>query len=171
MKAHQTTVGKNDEWLTPPEILEVLGPFDLDPASPVTRLWPTAREHIALPADGLAVEWQGRVWLNPPFNRYQRPAWMEKMAEHGNGIMLIPAATETQAFDLHVWQRAQAVCFLKGRPHFRYVDGSKALFNCGTAIALVAYGARNAAILAAAKLGRTIMLNAKLTGSPGEASS
>lgn len=31
-----------DEWLTPPQLLKCLGPFDLDPCSPVDRPWPTA---------------------------------------------------------------------------------------------------------------------------------
>jgi len=159
MKQHQRTEGRNDEWLTPPEILNALGAFDLDPCAPAVRPWPTAHEHIALPLDGLAAEWKGRVWLNPPFNRYARPKWMRKMAEHGNGVMLVPAATETEAFDAHVWRRAAAVCFVKTRPHFHFVGGLRAPANCGTAIALVAYGEENAAALRAANLGKTLSLN------------
>ncbi len=99
------------------------------------------------------------MWLNPPFNRYNKAKWMRKMALHGNGIMLVPAATETPAFDSWVWSQASAVCFVKGRLHFHYVDGSRSKANCGTAIVLASYGADNAAILAASNLGRTIMLN------------
>lgn len=84
---------------------------------------------------------------------------MRKMADHGNGIMLIPAATETRAFDEFVWQRADAVCFVKGRPHFHYVDGGRASFNCGTAIVLVAYGQENVEILLNSGLGKTLRLN------------
>ena len=40
----EKTVGK-DEWLTPPEITTDLGPFDLDPCSPIKRPWPTAENH------------------------------------------------------------------------------------------------------------------------------
>jgi DNA N-6-adenine-methyltransferase Dam len=160
MKHHQRTEGLNDEWLTPPEILKSLGGFDLDPCAPVVRPWPTARQHITLPQDGLSAEWKGRVWLNPPFNRYARPRWMRRMAEYGNGIMLIPAATETEAFDAYVWRKAAAVCFVKTRPHFHFADGKRAKANCGTAIALVAYGDANAAALEAANLGRTLKLNA-----------
>ncbi len=83
---------------------------------------------------------------------------MKKMAEHGNGIMLIPAATETEAFFKYVWEKADAVCFVKGRPHFHYVDGTRAKANCGCSIALVAYGAENVAVLQAANLGQTILL-------------
>lgn len=158
MKAHQQSIGKNDEWLTPPEILDSLGSFDLDPCSPIVRPWETAKLCLSEVQDGLGREWNGRVWLNPPFNRLERPKWMRKMAEHGNGIMLVPAATETRAFDDFVWKCADAVCFVKGRPHFHFVDGTKASFNCGTAIALVAYGVSNASCLMTSNLGKTILL-------------
>jgi len=158
MKAHQKVEGLNDEWLTPSEILEPLGSFDLDPCSPIRRPWWTAKVCLDITDDGLMAEWQGRVWCNPPFNRYERPKWMKKMADHGNGIMLVPAATETKAFDDHVWKRADAVCFVKGRPHFHFVDGTRASFNCGTAIALVAYGVVNAAILESSGLGHTVRI-------------
>lgn len=162
----------NDEWLTPREILRALGDdFDLDPCAPASRPWPTARAHVSLPADGLAARWEGRVWLNPPFNRYDRPRWMKRMAEHRNGIMLIPAATETEAFDAYVWRAASAVCFVKTRPHFHFVDGRRAKANCGTAIALVAYGAENAAKLERSGLGQTFALpNAELRNAASEPS-
>lgn len=171
MKAHQSTVGKSDTWLTPPEIINALGYFDVDPCAADlprgTKLpWPMAGVNVAPPCDGLSDEWwrtlpgfrKPRIWCNPPFNRYQRPKWMRKMAEHGNGIMLIPAATETKAFFDYVWAKADAVCFVRGRPHFHYVDGTRAAANCGCSIALVAYGRDNARVLAKAKLGKTIRL-------------
>ncbi len=83
---------------------------------------------------------------------------MAKMALHGNGIMLIPAATETEAFFAHVWSKANAVCFVKSRPHFYFVDGTRANANCGCSIALVAYGEKNAKFLRSANLGQTIIL-------------
>lgn len=164
MKAHQSTVGKNDEWLTPPEIIDALGPFDLDPCAPVVRVWPTARKHYTMEDDGLSREWEGRVWCNPPFNRFERPEWMRRVAEHGNAIMLIPAACETEAFFSHVWEKADAVLFLKGRPHFHFVDGERAKMNCGTAICLVAYGRQNAERLSRSGLGHFVEINADLTG-------
>jgi hypothetical protein len=144
LSSHQRTVGKNQEWLTPPEILRALGSFDLDPCAPVPpRPWPTARFHLTVEDDGLAAQWFGRVWLNPPFNRYIAPRWMQKMAAHGNGIALVPARTETAMFTECVWEAATAVLFLKGRPHFHYVDGTRAQANSGAPICLVAYGYKN----------------------------
>jgi hypothetical protein len=37
--------GATDDWLTPPDIIAALGPFDLDPCSPETRPWDTAAKH------------------------------------------------------------------------------------------------------------------------------
>ncbi|WP_244256268.1 phage N-6-adenine-methyltransferase [Caballeronia zhejiangensis] len=143
---------KNDEWLTPPEIMAKLGAFDLDPCSPINRPWDTARRHFTVTDDGLSKEWFGRVWMNPPFGR-EATRWMKKMADHGNGIALIPARTETAMFYESVWTRADAVLFLKGRPHFHRVDGSRASFNSGAPICLVAYGQRNHAALLNSGLG------------------
>lgn len=165
MKQHQRAIGKNDEWITPPQIVRSLGEFDLDPCSPIETPIRFSEKWFTIEDDGIKSPWDGRVWLNPPFNRYERPRWMRKMAEHGNGIMLIPAATETDAFDRWVWKRADAVCFVKGRPHFYYVDGVRAKANCGTAIALVAYGEDNVRSLELSGLGRVVRLTSRTESS------
>lgn len=146
MSGHQSPRMKSDTWLTPPEILRALGAFDLDPCCPPDMPWPTAATMISPPRDGLAEPWAGRVWLNPPFGA-QASAWLAKLATHGNGIALIPARTETRMFYAHVWGAADAVLFLRGRPHFHYVDGARAAGNSGAPIALVAYGEDNARTL------------------------
>lgn len=155
------TVGKNDTWITPPEIWTKLGRFDTDPACPEFIRCPIAGCCYTPSDDGLKQKWIGRVWLNPPFNRYERPKWMRRMADHGNGIMLIPAATETKAFKESVWDRATAVCFVEGRPHFHHEDNTRAKFNCGTAIVLVAYGEENAYRLRESGLGTTLYLSGR----------
>ena len=157
MKTHQNTIGKNQEWLTPPEIIEALGVFDLDPCD--ARKSPFKTANNVFWKHGLDLEWDGRVWCNPPFDRRERPKWMQKMATHGNGIMLIPAACETEAFFKYVWDNATGILFLKGRPHFHYIDGSRAKANSGCTICLVAYGYNNAKILKRSKIpGKFIQL-------------
>ena len=153
MKAHQLPIGKNDEWLTPPDIIKSLGAFDLDPCAPVVRPWDTAKIHYTIDDDGLSKEWVGRVWCNPPFSRKERHLWMEKMSEHGNGILLIPANMETKAFKKNVWGKADGILILNSRPHFHYVDGSRAKANSGATICLVAYGKDNLVYLLKSGLG------------------
>lgn len=144
--SHQRTVNALDEWLTPPYVLQALGPFDLDPCAPVKRPWDTAKEHYTVFDDGLALPWIGRVWCNPPYGP-KTAIWLARLAAHGNGIALIFARTETAAWQEHVWAAARGVMFLFGRLHFHHADGSRAPANSGAPSALVAYGPENAAIL------------------------
>lgn len=159
LSSHQSARMKNDEWLTPPEWIEALGgwrSFALDPCAPVVRPWPTAIHHMTKSRDGLQLAWRGRVWMNPPFGR-EAAKWLSRLAAHGNGIALIPARTETRMFYASVWGVADAVCFVRGRPHFHYVDGTRAAANSGAPIALVAYGADNVTALVLSGLGHVVM--------------
>ena len=144
--SHQSAVMKNDEWLTPPELHAQLGSFDLDPCSPIDRPWPTAGSHFTINDNGLLQPWAGRVWMNPPYGR-EAAAWLDRLADHGNGIALIFARTETDMFFRHVWEKADAVLFLRGRLHFHYVTGERAKANAGAPSCLIAYGQENASIL------------------------
>jgi hypothetical protein len=136
---HQSAQMKNDEWLTPPDIIDALGPFDLDPCAPIERPWPTANKHLTRREDGLLSTRDGSVWLNPPYGR-EAERWLRRLANHGDGIALIFARTETEAFHEYVWSRADSLLFLRGRLHFHYVDGRRARSNTGAPSVLVAYG-------------------------------
>jgi len=152
LSGHQSPVMGKDEWLTPPDILSKLGPFCLDPCSPIVRPWDTAAQHYHVNDNGLEQPWTGRVWCNPPFGQ-EAVKWLRRMAKHGNGIALIPARTETSMFYECVWGAADAICFIKGRPHFHHVTGERAAFNSGAPICLVAYGWENVYALRASNLG------------------
>ena len=144
--SHQSARMKKDEWLTPPSIIRACGEFDLDPCAPVVRPWEMARHHFTIQDNGLQKEWEGRVWCNPPYG-LEAEKWLRKLADHGNGIALIFARTETKMFFDQVWSRADAVFFFKGRLYFHHVDGSKASANAGAPSCLIAYGKNNAEIL------------------------
>lgn len=144
--SHQSARMKNDEWLTPPHVLRALGQFDLDPCAPVVRPWPMADRHYTAEDDGLAHPWAGRVWLNPPYG-LEAASWLARLAAHGTGTALIFARTETAMFSEHVWSKAHALLFLRGRLHFHYVDGARAAVNGGAPSVLIAYGERDAEIL------------------------
>lgn len=152
MGSHQSAAMLKDEWLTPPHIIEALGPFDLDPCSPgYRRPWDTAAHHLDMVDDGLRSPWHGRVWLNPPYGR-ETGKWLARLADHGNGIALIFARTETAMWFEHIWSQADAVLFLRGRLHFHHLDGTRAEANAGAPSALVAYGKSNARALSQSEL-------------------
>lgn len=148
MGGHHGPAMESDEWLTPPEILKALGPFDLDPCAPVIRPWAMARDHYTVQDNGLMKPWYGRVWCNPPYGGPEIIGpWMRRMAVHGLGTALIFARTETEVFFDTVFRKATGVLFLRGRLHFHYVDGRRAGANAGAPSALVAYGEDDAALL------------------------
>lgn len=144
-------------WLTPPDLPNILGPFDLDPcAAPDPKPWPTAQEHYTWPRqDGLLLPWHGRVWLNPPYGK-ELAVWLRKLAQHGRGTSLIFARTDTDAFMSYVFREADAVMFVHGRLHFHYPDGTRAKQNSGGPSVLVAYGAEDAEKLLEAELSGAI---------------
>lgn len=156
--SHQSAAMQKDEWLTPPEIVHELGPFDLDPCAPVVRPWPTAAHHYTIDDDGLHKSWYGRVWCNPPYGRAAEQ-WLARLADHGDGIALVFARTETRMFFSQVWPRASGLLFIAGRLHFHHVDGSRASANGGAPSVLVAYGEENAQRLAEGRIdGRFVSL-------------
>lgn len=132
----------SEEWLTPPHIVRALGPFDIDPASPIVRPWDTARIHYSKLDNGLQQKWCGRVWLNPPYGN-KTSLWLEKMAEHNNGIALVFARLETAMFFRYVWGHADAVMALKGRLSFHRGDGTLGCHTSGCPSVLIAYGKEN----------------------------
>lgn len=138
--SHHSSRRQSDEWLTPPAILEALGPFDLDPCAGLQQPWRTAGAQLTVEDDGLHSPWAGRVWCNPPYSEAE--AWIARMAEHGHGTALVFARTDTRWWQAHIWPAAAGILFLAGRVTFHHADGerSKAGHNSGGPSALVAYG-------------------------------
>jgi hypothetical protein len=159
VQVHRRAGGGTDVWLTPPDLLAQLGPFDLDPcAAPEPRPWPTAAEHYTAEVDGLRQSWRGRCWVNPPYSDYE--PWLSRLADHGHGTALIFARTETAAFHRQVWDRATALLFLKGRITFHRHNGKPGQGSAGAPSVLVAYGTHDAERLATCGIdGAYVMLN------------
>lgn len=134
------------DWLTPPELLETLGEFDLDPCASEFQPWRTARQQFTIRDDGLTREWAGRVWCNPPYGPHAA-RWLERCSAHGDAIALVFARTETTVFQDHVWPKADAMLFLRGRLSFRLPGGGRA-GNSGAPSVLIAFGKANADALA-----------------------
>lgn len=136
-----------DEWYTPQSLTDALGPFDLDPASPEAGHRRIADKEFTKADDGLSQPWHGRVWLNPPFSQPLLRRFVHRMAQHANGIMLIPCrGFDTAWFQEDVFGKASAVLFLRGRVTFSGPKGRRGGHSpIGTL--LVAYGKDNAVVL------------------------
>lgn len=136
----------SDEWYTPKEILDALGEFDLDPCAPRTPLWPTAKVMYDKNMDGLSKEWFGRVWLNPPYSRPLIEQFVQRMAEHGNGIALLFNRCDSKMFQDIIFEKATAMKFLRSRIKFYRENGEQGDSpGCGSI--LFAFGVENAKIL------------------------
>ncbi|MDO9000352.1 MAG: DNA N-6-adenine-methyltransferase [Bacteroidota bacterium] len=130
------------EWLTPPELVKKLGKFDLDPCSPINAPFYHARNNYTIEDNGLLKKWEGRVYCNPPYGR-DLHLWLRKLKEHGNGIALIFARTETKFFFENIWDSADGLLFVKGRIRFYHVSGIQA-GTPGAPSVFIAYGKENA---------------------------
>lgn len=91
---------ETDERFTPRWVFDGLGlVFDLDPASPVEGGdCVPARRKFSRMDDGLAHEWDGLVWLNPPFS--SATPWADRFRQHANGVFLGPIANARWWVDL-----------------------------------------------------------------------
>jgi phage N-6-adenine-methyltransferase len=116
------------EWYTPADYVEAaraaLGAIDLDPAStPTANAIVQARQFYSLKDDGLAHDWHGRVWMNPPYANALVTQFSEKLAESVKAgtvtaaIVLVNNATETRWFRT-LTDLATAICFPTGRVRF-----------------------------------------------------
>jgi DNA N-6-adenine-methyltransferase Dam len=113
---------KNADWRTPPEIISLVHDvfeegIDLDPcAGPHSII---ARRNIRPTEDGLAVAWNGNVFVNPPFseNKHWVPKCHREAASGANIILLVPARTDTNYWHEYIAPSA-TVCFWRGRIKF-----------------------------------------------------
>jgi len=131
--------GESDEWYTPKYIFDALGlVFDLDVACP-----PEGPRHVPardwLSSDALTTDWDGLVWMNPPFGhqRHKRH-WLRRFMHHDNGIALVPDRTSAPWFQEYASQ-ADAICWVAPKIKFERPDGTRGEWP-GTGTALLAAG-------------------------------
>ena len=139
----------SDEWYTPKWIIDTLGPFDLDPCSPVVRPYDTATVHLTKEQDGLKTPWgkteDVRVWLNPPYSRPLVEQFIRKMAEHNNGIALLVNRQDNVMWQEVIFPTASSMIFMRHRVKFIHPEGKKSSPFTGSC--LVAWGEQNDIIL------------------------
>ena len=126
-KVHVSNNSGNNEWYTPPTFIEaareVLGGFDLDPASSeVANATVKASRIFTAEDDGLAQEWPiGSIWMNPPYAQPLMGQFAERFSAEirrgSTGIVLVNNATETAWFQT-MSAVCSAICFPKARIRF-----------------------------------------------------
>ena len=127
------------EWYTPPSIFDRLGVvFDLDPCAAPNHDHVPARTKYVLPTDGLAEPWNGTVWLNPPYGKHTG-RWVERLAQHGDGIALVFARPDTAWFQ-KAYGTADIVCFVEKRIKFINGTTGRADGTPGAGSALIGWG-------------------------------
>jgi site-specific DNA-methyltransferase (adenine-specific) len=144
------TQGKNEEWSTPPSIMEALikefGKMDLDPAAADWNH--KAPNYFTKKEDGKIQDWYGQVFLNPPYGRkiekWIQKAYLEwlnkanaeiKRTAVDRIIGLVPARTDNQWFHRYIYNQA-TIRFLPGRIYFIREDGSTGRSPWGSMIVI-----------------------------------
>jgi phage N-6-adenine-methyltransferase len=134
--------GEN-EWYTPSRYVEMaretMGCIDIDPATSIVAQYNIkAKSFFTIEDDGLAKEWNGNVWLNPPYAQPAIQHFVEKLVGEvatrrtTQAIMLTHNYTDTEWF--HIGARAcSALCFTRGRIKFVSPEGEEAAPTQGQA--------------------------------------
>jgi len=109
---------RTDEWETPLALFNALsdefGGFDLDVCATPENA--KCSKYFTKVEDGLAQEWHGKCWMNPPYGR-AIGSWMRKAHESGAFVVcLVPARTDTAWW--HEYAMRGEIRFLRGRVRF-----------------------------------------------------
>ncbi len=148
------------EWYTPPEIIMKCGVFDLDPATSIRayNINHSAKKIFTLGDNGLMQRWEGRVWLNPPYKNPVLGQFMQRMANHNNGVALVYNRCDSTWFQDYVLGVAHSILYLKKRIHFIKPDGTVG-DRPGAGSVLIAYGEDNTkALESSGLLGKLILI-------------
>lgn len=129
-----------DEWYTPKWIIDLLGPFDLDPCAPMTPMFKTAEIMYNKVQDGLKQLWPENavVWLNPPYSKTLLRAFVEKMTIHNNGIAILINRQDNLLFQNLVFPVAKSMIFMRHR--VKFIDQGGTIGHPFFGSCLVAFG-------------------------------
>jgi hypothetical protein len=112
----------SDDYYTPAWLFERMGiTFDLDVCAPPGGVpWIPAAQFFTMADDGLAQEWSGRVWMNPPYSN--ATPWVDRFVNHAHGVCLVQVSKGR--YSDHLWGTADAVVLVRD---IRFVTGVSGL--------------------------------------------
>jgi site-specific DNA-methyltransferase (adenine-specific) len=103
----------SDNWATPKELYDKLNDefdFDYDPCPLFSTF------------DGLTFDWEKSNFINPPYSRKLKEAFVLKAIEESKKgklcVMLLPVSTSTKLFHQHILPNAKEIRFLEKRVKF-----------------------------------------------------
>ncbi len=107
----------SDNWATPKEFYDALNAefnFDFDPCP------------LNADFDGLKIEWGGVNFVNPPYSRKLKEAFVakaiEQMRKGKTSVMLLPVSTSTALFHDWIKPNAHEIRFVRKRIKFLGVN-------------------------------------------------
>jgi len=116
-----------DNWRTPISLFAELDhefDFNFDPCPLCPKF------------DGLVIDWKERNFINPPYSRKLKEAFIRKAFEESKKgklcVMLLPVSTSTRIFHEIIYHNTE-IRFLKGRVKFKGVNsfGELVTNKCG----------------------------------------
>lgn len=124
-----------DEWPTPRDFFDRLDAefhFELDVCATAENA--KCGRYFTRADDGLAQEWRGVCWLNPPYGR-EIAKWIAKASSSARDgatvVCLVPARTDTRWWHDHIWdasrnrpRRGVEVRLVRGRLRFGDAEAS-----------------------------------------------
>ncbi len=106
----------SDNWETPKGLYDELNDefdFNFDPC-PIN--------HDTTKWDGLQIEWKKRNFINPPYSRKLKEAFVKKAIQESKKgklcVLLLPVSTSTKLFHEHILPNKKEIRFIKGRVKF-----------------------------------------------------
>lgn len=120
-----------DDWKTPDSFYTALDNefhFDFDPCP---------FQHDINKWDGLKIEWKSVNYINPPYSRKLKEAFILKAIEESKKgktcVMLLPVSTSTKIFHESILPNAKEIRFVKGRIKFIGINtfGELVTDKCG----------------------------------------
>lgn len=131
-RCHVANNSGENEWYTPAKYIqlarEAMGTIDLDPAScELANQTVAADMYFTAQQNGLARDWRGNVWLNPPYAQPLIAQFAEKVINELQRIeqacVLVNNATDTAWMQL-LLKHCDAACFIRGRVKFIDKEGN-----------------------------------------------